>query len=679
MNLVGTRLGKFELRAEIGRGGMAVVYLGYDPALNRSVAVKVLPPQLAWQKGFVERFLREARAAAALNHTNIVTIHDVGKQDGWYYCVMEYLEGRPLSQVLRERGRLRPDEVLSILHQLADALDYAHERGLVHRDVKPANVMVDQQGRVTLTDFGLVRAAEESGLTVAGTVMGTPHYMSPEQARGTSQVGPASDLYSLAVIAYQMLCGAPPFDADSTPAILYRQVHEPPPLITARYPGLPPAVDAVLHRALAKEPRERYASGIAFVTALAGALERQALARTVPPRSRVPEVVQAHPAPSVPQPVWAVPWVWIAGGVVVLALVGVSFLVVLSGGGGDDQRPNPTLGLAFASDSTSSPEVALGATATAVSEKTTANPTVRATERVAPVSMPTDTPTPAPQTGPPVGAGPGDTWTRLTDTMVMVYVPLGTFMMGSDDNQLDRALEGCNADVGDCDRTLFTDEQPAHIVTLESFWIDQTEVTNAQYRKCVDAGACEAPTVCDWGEPTYQTPLHAYHPVVCVDWYGAKAYCEWAGARLPTEAEWEFVARGPNGFIYPWGDEFDCARGNFDDETLIDDYVVPGGEGCDGYARTALVGSFETGASWIGALDMAGNLWEWVHDWYGDYAFTAQMNPTGPETGEARVLRGGSWLTTLSWARSAFRYGDDPETRDSEYGFRCVVPATSAP
>ena len=184
MNLVGTRLGKYEIHAEIGRGGMGAVYRGYDPALDRNVAVKVLAPHLVWAKESVQRFVREARAAARLKHLGIVTIYDVGQEGGWYYFVMEYLEGETLNEFVEHRGRLLPVEVIRVLRPLADALDYAHHRGLVHRDVKPGNVIVGPEGQVTLTDFGIARAAQETRLTATGTIVGTPEYMSPEQVRG---------------------------------------------------------------------------------------------------------------------------------------------------------------------------------------------------------------------------------------------------------------------------------------------------------------------------------------------------------------------------------------------------------------------------------------------------------------------------------------------------------------
>jgi formylglycine-generating enzyme required for sulfatase activity len=265
--------------------------------------------------------------------------------------------------------------------------------------------------------------------------------------------------------------------------------------------------------------------------------------------------------------------------------------------------------------------------------------------------------------------------------MVLVYVPAGEFEMGSTDEQVDEALQICNEVWGDCKREWFEDELPAHTVSLKAFWIDRTEVSNAQYRECVEAGACWAPMRCTWGDPTYDDASKADHPVVCVDWYRAQTYCEWAGGRLPTEAEWEYAARGPETPIYPWGDEFDCSRGNFDDETEYDDYVLPGGAGCDGYVETAPVGSFSSGVSWCGALDLAGNVWEWCADWYDPdyYAGSLSRDPQGPNSGEYRVPRGGSWFGNRRDVRSVVRYGLTPGHTYSHVGFRCVVPARGDP
>jgi hypothetical protein len=270
-NPVGTRLGKYEIRAEIGRGGMGAVYKGYDPALDRYVAVKVLAPHLVWEKESVERFVREARSAAKLKHPGIVTIYDVGQEGGWYYFVMEYLEGEMLTEAIEQRGPLPPDEAVRILRPLADALDYAHHRGLVHRDIKPSNVHIGLERHITLTDFGIARAAQESRLTATGTIVGTPEYMSPEQVRGLT-ADARSDQYSLAVVAYEMLSGRVPFEADSTLALLHMVAYEPPPPIHEVRADLPVGVQTVLARALAKQPGDRYATARAFVDALERAM-----------------------------------------------------------------------------------------------------------------------------------------------------------------------------------------------------------------------------------------------------------------------------------------------------------------------------------------------------------------------------------------------------------------------
>lgn len=273
--LVGNRLGKYEIQAEIGKGGMGVVYRGYDPLLDRKVAVKVLAPHLVWEPGFIERFLREARAAARLKHAGIVTIYDVGQQGNSYYIVMEYLDGHTLAQVIQGRGALPGQQTVSILRRLAEALDYAHQCELVHRDVKPGNVVVNPSGHVTLTDFGVARAAQETRLTTTGAMIGTPKYMSPEQARGEA-VDHRTDIYSLGVVAYEMLAGQAPFEATTPHAVLHQLIYEPPPPVRSRRPDLPEEVNASLARALAKTPTARYATAKDFVDALARALDRKA-------------------------------------------------------------------------------------------------------------------------------------------------------------------------------------------------------------------------------------------------------------------------------------------------------------------------------------------------------------------------------------------------------------------
>lgn len=254
---------------------------------------------------------------------------------------------------------------------------------------------------------------------------------------------------------------------------------------------------------------------------------------------------------------------------------------------------------------------------------------------------------------PAAAHGLGDTSLRPADGMPMVYVPGGEFKMGRPWSLADRK----------------------HAVELDSYWIDQTEVTNAHYRRCVEAGACRAPTACSWGEPTYDDVAKADHPALCVAWHEARAYCAWAGGRVPTEAEWEYAARGPDSAIYPWGDEFDGTKLNSCDANCPhEDHSVKDYD--DGYARTAPVGTYPEGASWCGALDLAGNVWEWVADWHGSYPLTRQTNPAGPESGSERLIRGGSWFENNEYRflRADNRHPFEPRATHDVIGFRCVVP-----
>jgi formylglycine-generating enzyme required for sulfatase activity len=213
---------------------------------------------------------------------------------------------------------------------------------------------------------------------------------------------------------------------------------------------------------------------------------------------------------------------------------------------------------------------------------------------------------------------------------------------------------------------------PQHLVSLDDFWLDQTEITNAQYGQCVEEGGCSEPLECKRGEPTYLDADKSTHPVVCVDWHAASEYCEWAGARLPTEAEWEYAFRGEQGAVYPWGDSFDGTKLNYCDVNC--DSAHADDEYDDGYSGTAPVASHPEDASWCGALGLSGNVSEWVADWLGDYSPETESNPTGPASGSEKIVRGGSWFFHPVYCRGTIRASISPETRFDSTGFRCVVP-----
>jgi len=269
-NLIGTTMGQYQILDELGRGGMALVYKAWQPSLRRYVALKVLLPYLGSDPEFIQRFQQEAIVAANLSHPHIVTIYEVGQHEGHIFIAMEYVEGMSLEQLILDQGALPLERTTRILRQVAEALDYAHKRRFLHRDIKPANILLAEDDRVVITDFGIAKALEGSGatarLTSSGTVLGTPAYMSPEQIQGLA-VDHRSDLYAFGIVAYEMLSGQVPFDGTTT-ALLYAQVNNPPPAITRFAPGLPPHVEWVISRMLAKQPSERFISASEFVEAL---------------------------------------------------------------------------------------------------------------------------------------------------------------------------------------------------------------------------------------------------------------------------------------------------------------------------------------------------------------------------------------------------------------------------
>ncbi|MEO7294525.1 MAG: Stk1 family PASTA domain-containing Ser/Thr kinase [Candidatus Limnocylindria bacterium] len=367
--------GRYRLIAPLGEGGMATIWRAVDEQLDREVAVKLLRPQFSADAGFAARFKQEARSAGGLSHPNIVSVYDYGTDgaDGEQYIVMELIEGHDLSAVLQDRKALSVEDAVRVAIGVAGALEVAHRKGIVHRDVKPGNILITDGGDVKVTDFGIARAVAEASMTVTGTTLGSVHYFSPEQARGDEVTG-ASDVYALAIVLFEMLTGRRPFEADSAAAVALKRLSEDAPTPTSLGHPVAAGLESIVMRALSRDPAQRFPDAGAFAEALrvwrrdpdaarplaAGAVGG-ALAATPPagePTVYVPPRVTrpADRAPVAPPPRRADPydrprddgqpwWIWLLAVLAVILLGAIGFLAAQIFGGDTEPTPSPSAAL----------------------------------------------------------------------------------------------------------------------------------------------------------------------------------------------------------------------------------------------------------------------------------------------------------------------------------------------
>lgn len=655
---------RYDIQHELGRGAFGVVYLAHDVRLRgRPVALKVLHPALSTDPSVVRLFENEAGVLAALRHDHIITVYDVGVWELRRYIVMDYVAGPSLAQVVKEQGAQPPERVQDWLRQAAEALAYAHGQGVLHRDVKPANLLLETaRDRLFVSDFGLARAAEASGgssvQSEAHLLTGTAAYRAPEVHRTGHSV--ASDLYSLGVVGYELLAGRRPFLDDDPLSLMLLHATEP---VSPLPAGTPAPLAELVAELLAKDPVQRPASAKAVVELLTSSETLAALPplAAAPPPIDLPPVKPPSPLVSTAGQLPERPtrrWLgWLAGGVAVVAVL-LLVMRVLNESGSTIELPSDT-----------------PAPPTATAQPPTATPVPPTNTPIPPTATP-EPPTPTPT------LGIGSTMISEIDGMEYVYVPAGEFLMGSTD----------------ADTLAYDDEMPQHTVFLNDYLIARTEVTNAMFARFVNttgydtdaenAGVGQvlsAPGLqwkeisgADWQHPFGpESDLEGLedHPVVQVSWNDAVAYCQWVGGRLPTEAEWEKAARGNDGRIFPWGNEWDVRemqRLNFSDKndpTGPTDTVAD-----DGFATSSPVGSYPAGVSPYGAFDMAGNVWEWVEDWYSAdyYSQHSSDRASGPENGSSRVIRGGSWFNRDKLVRTVVRSYSSPEDSYHAIGFRCA-------
>ncbi len=605
----------------LGRGGMGAVYLATDSKLRRQVALKVpdLPPGSAGTAAG-RRFLREARAAAALSHPNICPVYEVGEVGASPYLTMEFIRGEPLDALIRREVSLTPDRAVAIVRTLALALSRAHANKIVHRDLKPSNVLMCPDRGPVLTDFGLAKFLEGQSvaLTRPGALLGTPAYMSPEQA-SAEPIGPASDIFSLGVILYELLTGRRPFNGEAWPALAIQIVGSEPMLPSTQAPGLDRRLDEVCVRALAKQPSERFATMDDFAASLDGPF------RLVP--SALPFVATESPSTQVP-------------------------MVAESIGGRVNWSPQ-----GGAHSHSLEPEQR-GLLADLAIPRRPARQS-RAWERFAAWGLV------AAAVVAFVTLWPWQPEKTLTNSvgMTLVRIEPGPFLMGSPDSDDIENVEYAQ-----------DDEKPRRLVEItRPYYLSANEVTQEQYRRVTDTNPSYfAPT--GGGKDDLQGFDSTKRPVENVSWLDAVRFCNALsrkeglveyyliegeevtitaaagnGYRLPTEAEWEYACLS------------DTRYRSLGDIAWYDH---------NSYGLTHPVGEKEPND--FGLHDMYGNVWEWCQDWYdaGHYKQMPNKDPAGPASGADRVLRGGSFLDGYGRVRAATRSAHPPAYRDAYIGFR---------
>lgn len=694
--MLGTTVGKYRVTAMLGEGGMGEVYAVYNDELEKRAVIKVLRPHLSRDEEIAKRFVNEARAAARIHHAGIVDVLDIDRLDnGGFYILMEFLDGEVLSARLSRVGALPEATALSLLRQAAEALAAAHDKGIVHRDLKPDNIflvpdsLVPDGERLKLLDFGIAKLLEGQGslMTKSGAIMGTPAYMSPEQCRSADKADHRSDLYSLGVILFEMLCGQLPFVKQSAFEYMLAHVSDPAPSIKEHQPAVSDMTADVTARLLAKEPEDRFATVRDLIVALDEA------ARSAPARASgaEPELPADDDALDT-KPLLAV-------GAHGDRLLQTPDAALASGGRSPADPDGPTTLFkpvgrrtgapvpgallsdaepALASRSEGLPAAALVDT---VPEMGTASPAKLARHRelvvasVAAVvvgvsiSVIWAVASRNGESGPGEGveaAGASTTAASVQPDAAldksaadvemppipMAEIPGGAFNMGSEKEQNDR----------DGDELL-------HRVKLSAFQIAEREITQKQWKMVMGTNPSDCDRGCGDDLPVQNVSWLAavrflnalserekLKPCYAISGEEARWDRSCNGYRLPTEAEWEYACRAGTKTPYSFGDNV----------LQLGEYAWYGG-----YSDYEVqpVASKESNA-W-GLYDMHGNVWEWVWDRYGPYPTEgARVDPGGPSTGESRLLRGGSITSSAADLRCAKRVRDAPDVRDGDNGLR---------
>ena len=662
---------RFEILGELGEGGMGLVLKARD-ASGRELAIKVANSESVSQRSLT-RFRREGEVTAQLRHPGILRVHAAGEIEGLPYLAYELVpDCRTLDEVTEG---LSTRAQVELLRDVALALGHAHERGVVHRDVKPDNILIDRAGRVRVADFGLAFMTGQDRLTQTGAMVGTPYYMAPETYAGERGLsGPPADVWALGVMLYRCLTGVYPFDGRSLRELELRVYQADPEPVRSLAPEVDAELEAICLLALEPDPVERYPDGNAFARDLEAWLTGGDVSASE--HSGFQRAWRRHRS-KVP---------YLAGLFLALVILGGGvFAATRSTAAARDAQPPKVFLEPFpqatfeetlvlrgrVEDASPWVEVELGRSKrkvlpgqrfelevrlrggenrfelSAVDEAGNAlRPLALEVERISVPRWYRELP-PEGRAPLPLPPGLGFATTRgdylyERDGSRLVYVPPGTFQMGANPGEfVEHQL----------------DEGPRHQVTLsQGLFLGTLEVSSKQYlRFCVATERKRPPRF-----PFERENAHR-HPATQVTWDDAQAYCAWAGLRLPTEAEWEWAARGPKGHFYPWGNEPPQGSGQCNRD-----------EG-DPYETTSVCGSFPRVKGPFGNLDMAGNVWEFVSDHYSTYGAEPVTDPKGPGSGEHIIQRGGGWNSHGLSLRATDRARVHPYYTNTAAGFRVAL------
>ena len=623
-SMLGRIIGNYEVVSPFGEGGMGELYLGRHTRLAREVIIKTIrtedfsPRQIEHLR---DRLEREAFVQSQLDHPNIVRVYDFIAVGDTTCIVMEYVPGRDLRKmIMRETGPIADYRALKLFKQVLAAIEYAHNfiyldktgarhQGIIHRDLKPANILVTPDDLVKVTDFGIVKVRGVKGGTQMGFNPGTPEYMSPEQARGR-ELDHRSDIYSLGVVVYEMLTGHVPFEGDGSGTSDYEirrgHIELPVPPMAEYYPGISSELEKVVLKALEKNPDDRFQTARQFFDLLEE-YEQTGLAK-------------------------------ITG-----RMLGARQTVLQDGRGSgrSSLADAPTVGIG--NTVLTEPSRSSGGLANNANSYSSAN-----SAGVDSYSRPKTDRLPQERKS---------KWPLIVGIIVMALLTIGIsyWLLTRQKPPIDHdpppvpfnmiSIPGGEFQMGRDNGNDF--EKPAHLVNIESFLIDKYEVTNEQYSQFVRQTRHQPPS--HWPNGQYQTGK-ATLPVVNVSWYDAKDYCEWAGKQLPTEDQWEFAARGKDGRLYPYGEQWKPRFSNAKEVGLNEPQPV---------------GSYPDGASPFGVLDMAGNAAEWTASDYKPYL----NSPASPQEGQ-KVIRGGGFRVPANEQTATDRFFDRPDVRYDFIGFR---------